>query len=279
MQSSRRGVQRAEFAAIASRLGALTTSAGDERPSDVGGSPVRPANGARLFDPGRRGVVVLGVVALLAALGGAWYFGTSKPSAIAETGASSAAATRASPSLDAAFASGWPTPTPAGPPSAGASISPAPLVVDVVGKVVAPGVVTLSPGARLHDAIDAAGGALPGTDLAPLDLASKLVDGEEIFVGVPPPSGGSVAGGVVLGAAGDPGGSGASGAAAVGAPVDLNTATEAQLETLPGIGPVLAHNIVAWRTQHGRFANPTQLQEVSGIGPAKYAALASRVRA
>ena len=150
--------------------------------------------------------------------------------------------------------------------------------MDVVGKVANPGVFTLPPGSRIIDAIAAAGGALPHTDLTALDLARKLSDGQEIFVGVPPPSGAAAqaAGGVV----GDDG-TAAIGAAAGGSAdpiVNINTATQAELETLPGVGTVTAQRILAWRTQHGRFTSVTQLQQVSGIGPAKYAALAGLVK-
>ena len=236
-----------------------------------------------VLDPGRRGLAALAALALTAALGGAWYF------ASAPSGRESRPATARSPSTaassaatpPASAASGWPgtsSPTPISSPT------PAPIVVDVVGKVAAPGVVELPAGARIRDAVDAAGGALPGTDLTALDLASRLSDGQEIFVGIPPPSGEAAraAGGVVGGEppttdGGPAGGSGDGSAAS--AVVDLNTATLAQLETLPGVGPALAQRILDWRAQHGRFATTAQLQDVSGIGPAKYAALAGRVRA
>jgi len=115
-----------------------------------------------------------------------------------------------------------------------------------------------------------------------------LVDGEEIFVGIPPPSGpsASAAGGVVggtLGASG-PGGSGIGGAAGggdpgntAGEPVDLNTADATQLQTLPGVGAVLAARILAWRSAHGQFSAVSELEQVPGIGPAKYQALVGLV--
>ena len=136
---------------------------------------------------------------------------------------------------------------------------------------------TLPPGSRIVDAIAAAGGALPHTDLTALDLARKLSDGQEIFVGVPPPSGSAAmsAGGVVGDDTDVGAGTDASSADAI---VDINTATEVELETLPGVGTVTAQRIIAWRTQHGHFTSVTQLQQVSGIGPAKYAALAGLVK-
>ncbi|MDQ1463607.1 MAG: competence protein ComEA [Actinomycetota bacterium] len=235
----------------------------------------------RAFDPGRRGVAVLAAVALLGAGGGLWYFlqaapdAATEPSAVAPItatpgGASSARAAGAAAAA-AGGSGGWPTlsPSPTTAPTGAV-----PIVVDVVGKVVKPGVFTLPPNARVYDAIAAAGGAVPGTDLTALDLASKVADGEEIFVGVTLPSGPSgQLGGVVGG-----GGAGApAGADAAPTVVNINAATVAELETLPGIGAVMAERIIAWRTQHGRFASITQLQQVSGIGPSKYAALAERV--
>jgi competence protein ComEA len=232
------------------------------------------------FDPGRRGVAVLVVVALVGASGGAWYFLRAAPHVQAVNadpppveGGSARSPTESVAPTDgfvpvgaAAIPSGLPSPSAASE-----------LVVDVVGKVAKPGVFTLPPGSRIVDAIAAAGGALPHTDLTALDLARKLSDGQEIFVGVPPPSGAAAvsAGGVV----GDDTDVGANaGAGSADAIVNINTATQAQLETLPGVGAVTAQKILAWRTQHGRFTSVTQLQQVSGIGPAKYAALAGRVK-
>lgn len=249
----------------------------------VGAPPSLPAAvAARLpatvrggvFDPGRRGLAVLAVVALLAALGGAWYFTAARPAAGAAATTRPAAAT-AGPDRPPATASvgaltGWPTAT--------ASASSESIVIDVVGRVAAPGVVELSAGARIRDAIAAAGGALPGTDLTALDLASKLTDGQQLFVGIPPPTGPAAqAAGGVVGGDPAPGGDSSGGAASSGV-VDLNTATLAQLETLPGVGPVLAQHILDWRAQHGRFGSVSQLRQVSGIGASKYAALAGRVR-
>lgn len=224
-----------------------------------------------LLDPGRRGAAVLVVIALAAVLGGAWFFVRAAPAASSPAApASSQGEPRSvptfaagAPASPAAVTSGWPT----------ASASSVPLVIDVVGKVAAPGVVTVAAGSRVRDAIAAAGGVLPGTDLTALNLASKLVDGEQIFVGIPPPSGASAesAGGVV-------GGGPAATPNSAPAIVDLNVATQAELQTLPGVGPVLAQRIVEWRAQHGHFASVTQLQQVAGIGPSKYAALAGRVR-
>jgi competence protein ComEA len=238
----------------------------------VSGQPPAPVRGG-VFDPGRRGLAVLAVVALLAALGGAWYFTSARPAAGAAPPPNPAAAatTGGSPSVlgSAGPLTGWPS-----APSA----SSEPIVVDVVGKVAAPGVVELPVGSRIRDAIAAAGGVLPGTDLTALDLASKLADGQQLFVGIPPPSGyAAQAGGGVVG--GEPANGGAPGGDATSSGiVDINTATLSQLQTLPGVGPVLAQHILDWRAQHGHFTAVSQLQQVSGIGPSKYAALSGRVK-
>jgi competence protein ComEA len=137
-------------------------------------------------------------------------------------------------------------------------------VVDVVGKVANPGVYRLPGGSRVADAVQAAGGALPGVDLSTLNLAALVSDGQQVAVGVP--------GAPVVAADGAGAGSGAS-----SGPVNLNTATEAQLDTLPGVGPVLAQHILDWRNAHGQFASVDQLREVSGIGEAKFADLKSLV--
>ena len=130
------------------------------------------------------------------------------------------------------------------------------VVVDVVGRVRHPGLVRLAAGSRVDDAVRAAGGVKPGTNLSGLNLARVLVDGEQVVVGIAPrvpPSGSS-------------GSSGASGGL-----INLNTATAGQLDSLPGIGPVLAQRILDWRTEHGRFVSVDQLRQVSGIGDAKFA--------
>ena len=284
----RRGPNSLELAGVLRRLEGLQVG------SPPGWVPMVPAAdspavpvaaarrwaGVRAFDPGRRGVVVLAVVAVLGAAGGAWYFVRAAPqahssiaSAAADTAGGSGVAQDPRPA-----ASGLPStvvllggsPSPVGTPTGAPEI-----VVDVVGKVAEPGVLTLAAGSRVVDAIAAAGGVIAGTDLTALNLAGRLIDGEEIFVGIPPPAGtaAQAAGGVVGGADATSGG-----AATAPAVVDINTATPTELETLPGVGAVTAQRIVDWRSQHGRFTSVTQLQQVSGIGPAKYSALSGRVK-
>jgi competence protein ComEA len=143
--------------------------------------------------------------------------------------------------------------------------APAEVVVDVAGKVRRPGIAVLEPGARVVDAIRAAGGARKGVDLSGLNLARVLVDGEQVLVGVDPPPGAaaSAAGGPATGVAGPL--------------VDINTASATELESLPGVGPVTAEAILAHRTEHGAFTSVDQLLDVSGIGEATLAEIAPHV--
>ncbi|MCV2393950.1 ComEA family DNA-binding protein [Actinotalea sp. M2MS4P-6] len=129
------------------------------------------------------------------------------------------------------------------------------LVVHVVGEVREPGVVRLATGARVTDAIDAAGGPTEEADLAAVNLARVLSDGEQIVV--PGPQTADDVGPSTL---------------------DLNSATAEELDALPGIGPVLAARIVAWRDEHGRFSTVDELAEVSGIGPSLLSGLRELVR-
>ncbi|QNA73386.1 ComEA family DNA-binding protein [Streptomyces sp. So13.3] len=130
------------------------------------------------------------------------------------------------------------------------------LTVDVAGKARRPGLLRLPAGSRVADALAAAGGALPGTDTSALNLARVLADGEQVVVGGPPAP-----------AAPGPGGGAPAG------PVSLNSATSAQLETLPGVGPVLARHILDYRAQHGGFASVDQLRNVTGIGDRRFSDL------
>ncbi|RLZ02620.1 hypothetical protein CWC38_10145 [Kocuria tytonicola] len=182
----------------------------------------------------------------------------------------------------------------AGAPSAGSTGGV--LTVHVVGEVRDPSVVTLSPGARVMDAVEAAGGFTPAAVKDRINLAENVADGAQIVIpnrgnvdevlaartapgggsggsGAPAPNAASRPAGATNGAP-EPGArGGGSTAAAPGAPVNLNTATEAELEALPKVGPVLAQRIVEFRTQHGPFTSPEQLDDVSGVGPAMLEAL------
>lgn len=144
-----------------------------------------------------------------------------------------------------------------------ASTPPTRIVVDVTGKVRRPGIAVLRAGARVVDAVRAAGGARPGVDLGSLNLAQVLTDGQLVVVGdrLPAPPGGAAAPSTAAGAA----------------PVDINTADETTLESLPEVGPVTAAAIIAWRGQHGGFTSVDQLLDVDGIGAATLAKLAPLV--
>lgn len=134
------------------------------------------------------------------------------------------------------------------------------VVVAVAGKVRKPGLVRLPEGARVADALTAAGGVLPGTDIALLNLARKVTDGELILVGVTAPPG----------APGEAPPGGTTGGAAAGGKVNLNTATLAQLDSLPGVGPVLAQRILDHREKNGPFRTVSDLRQVEGIGDTRY---------
>jgi competence protein ComEA len=160
------------------------------------------------------------------------------------------------------------TATPAGDHSVGAAASPSgTIVVDVAGKVRRPGIATLPLGSRVVDALEAAGGARPGVRLGTLNLARVLTDGEQVVVGVPPLPG-------VAASAADAPGAVPDGTTPM---VNLNSATQAQLEELPGVGPVTAQSILAFRSENGAFTAVDELLEVSGIGDATLAKIAPYV--
>jgi competence protein ComEA len=145
--------------------------------------------------------------------------------------------------------------------SARASPSPTPkLVVYVVGAVRRPGLYRVATGSRVADAVARAGGLAKRADPAGVNLAAPVADGEQLVV----PARLSAA---VAGAQGAPV-DGVGGAAPAG-PVQLSVATVEQLDTLPGIGPVTAEKIVAYRTAHGAFRSVDELDEVPGIGPSR----------
>ena len=227
-----------------------------------------PQRGAGWFasvraDPGRAGVLALGVLAVLAVLVTVFTLVQAGPA----------------PVVSAKLPPVQPVSTTA---ASGTAAAPGPqaVVVSVVGLVRTPGLVTLAPGARVADALSAAGGALDGADNVGLNLARRLADGEQVLVGIgavpggPPALGSSVGGGAPESGPGPP--------AAPGRPsgetLDLNAATVAELDTLPGVGPVTAAAIVAWRDKNGRFTDVEQLGEVDGIGPTRLDRLRDLVR-
>lgn len=140
----------------------------------------------------------------------------------------------------------------------GPAAAPRPLVVDVVGAVRRPGLVHLARGARAADAIASAGGLTAHALRAGVNLAALVADGEQLVVPDRRSPGAAVAAG---------------GGAATGAPVSLSTATAEQLDALPGVGPVTAQKIVAYRAQHGPFSSVDGLDAIPGIGPARIADL------
>lgn len=251
--------------------------------------------GARV-DPGRRGAVLVSVVAAIAAIVAAVGVWWAKPVPIPL--ASSSIAGEASDAglstlvgTGAAAESSGNEIIPADPQTSGAerveggsghndpgttraaATDPGePILVSVTGKVRNPGVVTVPADARVADAIAAAGGAVDDAQLTGLNLAAHLTDGASVVVGGP--GGGSVVGEIsAVGAERAPN-CGVSGAAGL---INVNTADSATLQTLAGVGPVTAEAIVTYRTDHGPFTELAQLQEVSGIGPATLARLKPHV--
>jgi competence protein ComEA len=236
--------------------------------------------GARV-DPGRPGATALCLVAAAAAIVAAVGVWMERPRAEPVAGLPGVVVDpppAAQPADGAGPAGSAPVITPApaapglaAPPAAGSAAAAAPpamLVVSVSGKVRRPGLVEVPQGARVADVLEAAGGALPGTDLAALNLARRVVDGEQVAVGVPPAPDALPAGGA------EPvPDAGAGSGPAPGGKVDLNTATVAQLDALPGVGPVTAQRILEWRTRNGRFSRVEQLREVEGIGERRFAQL------
>jgi competence protein ComEA len=180
-----------------------------------------------------RGEIAGLIVVLVAVLGGAglWYARSlPKPVTIAESGPGAAQ------------------------PAVSPTSSPALLIVDVAGAVRTPGVYEFAEGERVVDAIERAGGPRPKADLSLLNLAAPLVDGTQILVPKIGPA--------VTGVPGETAPGSATGL------ININTASATELETLSGIGEVLAATIVEYRTQNGPFASVDDLLDVSGIGPA-----------
>ena len=228
---------------------------GHDRPP-LGRRPLGGPSGASWFErlrgDRRVGAVALLAVALVAGL--VWYRigvdAADRPVG-ASTSGSSAKIRRSS------------TATTRGPRDANAE-----LVVHVAGAVARPGIVRLRAGARVVDAIAAAGGAVPQADLNQLNLAAKVADGQRIAVGLPAqPS--SAVGSVGAPTGASTGSAGGQGGSTAG-PLNLNTATQAQIEALPGIGPVLGAAILAERDHRGGFRSADELRSVHGIGQKRF---------
>lgn len=229
-----------------------------ESPEDRLDTPAEPG---RFVLPGfaRVHVAVVTVLVLVGLLGAGWALFRARPVAVAAPGV-------AVSTVPGAPAGGGP------PASAPASASaPVEIVVHVVGAVRRPGLVRLVEGARVQDAVDAAGGLTRDARPGRLNLAQVLGDGQQVVIG----RGRDPVSEVRDGSA-PPGTS--AGPRASASTLDLNRASATELEQLPGVGPVTAAAIVGWRTQHGRFSAVAELQQVDGIGPKTYAQIAPHVR-
>lgn len=242
-----------------------------------------PASRARPITTAWTGSAVRGIAVLLAALvavAGYWAWSgrprevAAAPALLTAPGAPASQATGPGQPLDGhpdALTSSGPsgapeTSAPVAPSAVAAPVSgqvPASVVVHVAGDVRRPGLVVLASGARVADAITAAGGVTRRQAADTVNLARLVVDGEQIVVGS-----------TVLGSGGGP----AAPAAGPPAVVNLNAADVAALDALPGIGPVLAERIVAWRMANGPFRSVDELGEVSGIGQSILGQIRSRVR-
>ncbi|WP_067665254.1 ComEA family DNA-binding protein [Nocardia miyunensis] len=221
--------------------------------------------GIRLH-PGRRGVLVLGAVGVAAVLVAVVV--TQRESPVAQP-VPPLPMVQTSPMTSASAVSGTSAESAASapPPS-----RPAELVVSVVGLVEHVGLLHLPAGSRVADAV-AIAVAREGADLARLNLAQRLADGDQVIVGAlsshqgtPQPDSA-----VISGSDRPVHTSGASSAPA--AKVNLNTATESELDELPGVGPATARSIIAWRTEHGPFTTIDQLADIPGLGPSRLSRL------
>ena len=186
----------------------------------------------------REHLVVIGIIVLAGCLWGAYSMFQARTSAVAVAAPA--------PSVQVSVPAMTPSPS-------------ATLLVHVLGEVRRPGVVSLPDGARVQDAIASAGGLTKRARPGELNLAARVTDGAQLVIGR---SGSSVNGSVAAGGNVDP-----------AAAIDLNIATLAQLDTLPGVGPVTAQKIVAYRQEHGPFSSVEALDAIPGIGPARLADL------
>lgn len=224
-------------------------------------------------DPGRAGGIALAVVAALAVLVTVFTLIRDDTPPVSSA--------KLPPVQMVSSSSAVPSTVPPGMPTGTSAAPDRPVVVSVVGLVQTPGLVTVTPGARVADVITAAGGVTGPADTLGLNMARHVADGEQVVVGIAPaPGAAPTLGSSVTGSG--PAGTETNGAAAATVtapgPLDLNSATVGQLEELPGIGPVTAAAIVAWRDQNGAFRSVDQLAEVNGIGPARLQKLRDLVR-
>lgn len=214
-----------------------------------------------------RTLLALAVVLVVAVGFAVHHFWTGRPEAVrapaAERAPAGSAAEERSPAAGASNVSGQ---LPGGR-----------LVVDVSGTVRRPGIYKLPNGARVADALEAAGGVRPGTDVSGLNRARRVVDGEQIVAGGASPGSGARPGAGGAGTGADQSGGPAAGGAQSRGLVSLSSATTEQLETLPGVGPVLAQHIVEYREEHGGFTSLDQLKEVNGIGDRRFADIRPKV--
>lgn len=224
-------------------------------PDHVGGSAPGWAAAIRA-DPGRAGAIGLGIVGVLAVLVTIFVLATDDAPRV--------------------VAADLPPVEPVSTSAAAGSADSA-VVVSVVGLVRTPGLVTLDAGARIADAVEAAGGPLNGADLTGLNMARRVADGEQVVVGIASPPGTAPAMGSSVSTPADAVGTDAAQPETPGTPVDLNAATAEQLDALPGVGPVTAEAIVSWRSANGAFSSVDQLSEVDGIGPARLEKLRTMV--
>lgn len=230
------------------------------------------AAGARLRDARvEAGIGVLALVLVVTAAGVVWYRMASGGGAPVAGEGAGVTASGGAPSSGPGAADGAAGGSGDASGSESTGVDPArgrgtgreaALVVHVAGAVNLPGVLLMPAGARVIDAVEGAGGALPDADLDRLNLAAPLADGQRVLVpriGAPSPDGPPAGG------------------ESTGELVDLNIATSAQLEALPGIGPALAGAIIAERERRGGFRSVNELREVRGIGDARFAELRDRV--